>query len=164
VFNVFLAISKRPNNTPPPPKKTDMDKVPKPVIFEILFYLPSLTQYGAVCRRWYQATHEEGLFRLLASPSPLTPRADITLCQQYMTHSFHSAWRPSTQQLVVDFTNASITSLTMDEGNVSQIYYTYPCMVLQSTRKFSVYHLHVCRDLERIALKSSQSYSNNSMG
>eukprot|EP01065_Artemidia_motanka_P028639 TRINITY_DN3412_c0_g1_i1.p1 TRINITY_DN3412_c0_g1~~TRINITY_DN3412_c0_g1_i1.p1 ORF type:complete len:683 (+),score=208.49 TRINITY_DN3412_c0_g1_i1:51-2051(+) len=72
---------------------------------------------------------------------------------QWLMAYAHAAWRSDDSQLMVDFATSGVSNLSNDEGALSQIYYTYPRVGLQFMRKFALFGISACTDLERVALK-----------
>eukprot|EP00760_Papus_ankaliazontas_P034487 PhM_4_TR7221/c0_g1_i1/m.79078 len=154
-----------------------MQDFPRTLLFEIFAYLPTpFVTTTPVCRSWYRAAHDTSFPSMYLTPTelacaeersrttsvPLQVQCHRSECHQpWMSsgvsnqhqHSTHTSTSTSTSHMVVDFVNSVITNLGNDEGTLSQIYYTHPCIVLQSRRKFSVFLLSCCHDPERIVFK-----------
>eukprot|EP00756_Hemistasia_phaeocysticola_P056045 Hpha_TRINITY_DN3206_c0_g1::TRINITY_DN3206_c0_g1_i1::g.186008::m.186008 len=131
---------------------------------EVLAYLSDFPRLAAVSRRWAEFVRSDTLYaQILAGhcdadgsrwPCQSARSAESGSERHRWELAYgHVAWRDSELAHVVDFATAGISNLANDEGALSQIYYTYPRVGLQFKRKFAVYGIQACTNLERIALK-----------
>eukprot|EP00755_Sulcionema_specki_P036728 Sspe_Gene.22485::Locus_8571_Transcript_1_2_Confidence_0.667_Length_1202::g.22485::m.22485 len=134
------------------------------IFCEIMSYLTNFPYLAIVSRQWSNILSSDTVYMNI-----MTSLQDASLgrtpfgggsrrCRSHkelweMTYG-HYAWRNNVQnRLMVDFATSGVSNLSNDEGALSQIYYTFPRVGLQFKRKFALFSIACCTDLERIALK-----------
>ena len=127
---------------------------PIPVICDIWSFISAIPRLALVCKRWKEMTEDEHVWQLISGNIGSIDFSGCANMREFWESNYcHKKWRPSNDNLMVDFESSRIPNLENDEGAISQMYYTYPRVGLQFKTRFTLYCIETCDNLTRIALK-----------